>query len=129
MTLQINESIFISEGGTQKICVDINDHGQIRQRDILFLLSVIPHSVDTGMLPKCMLHLIIYVSVIKGDYNLTNVPAIIPVEKFQACFQVVAIDDTIVENDESFTIAIKAANSNDEAVGNTTVIIIDNDCK
>ena len=47
----------------------------------------------------------------------------------QACFQLVAIDDTIVESEEVFTLIIEASNSNDIVSGNVTVVIVDNDSK
>ena len=47
----------------------------------------------------------------------------------QACFQLAAIDDTIVESEEAFTLVIECANSNDIVAGNATVVIIDNDGK
>ena len=56
-------------------------------------------------------------------------PAIIPVGMSQACFQLAAIDDTIVESEETFTLVIESANSNDIVAGNATVVIIDNDGK
>ena len=56
-------------------------------------------------------------------------PAVIPVGVSQSCFQLVAIDDTIVEIDEEFTLIIEAKNSNDVISGKMTIVISDNDGK
>ena len=132
MSLRVNESVIIIEGRMQKICVVVNDYGKLRLRDIPFSFSVVPHSVNAGRLSihlcvHCTLILIMNYYVIKGDYNITNVPTVIPVGVLEACFQLVAIDDTIVESDEGFTLVIEAANPNDEVIENATVIIVDND--
>ena len=63
------------------------------------------------------------------DYNVTNVPAIIPVGESQACFQIVATDDTIVEGEEVFTLIAEAQSLNDIICDNTTINIFDNDRK
>ena len=63
------------------------------------------------------------------DYNITNVPAIVPVGESQACFQIVAIDDTIVEGEEVFTLVAEAQNSRDIICDNATINILDNDRK
>ena len=47
----------------------------------------------------------------------------------QACFQLAAVDDIIVENEEEFTLIVEVTNPNDRVVGNTTINISDNDCK
>ena len=65
----------------------------------------------------------------EGDYNITNQPAVIPVGVSQTCFQLVAIDDTIIENEEGFTLVVEAVNSNDVIVDNATIAIYDNECK
>ena len=65
--------------------------------------------------------------VVEGDYNITNQPAVIPVGVSQTCFQLVTIDDIIVETDEGFTLVVEASNSNDMVVGNATFFISDND--
>ena len=63
------------------------------------------------------------------DYNITNLPASIPVGQSEVCFQLVGVDDTIVENDEGFTLVIEATNFNDAVLSNATVIISDNERK
>ena len=40
-----------------------------------------------------------------------------------------AVDDEIIENDETFTLVVEATNPNDIVEGNTTVVISDNDRK
>ena len=64
---------------------------------------------------------------IEGEYNITNQPAVIPVGVSEACFQLVAIDDHVVENHEEFTLVVEATYSNDVVIGNATFIIADND--
>ena len=68
-------------------------------------------------------------TIFEDDYNTSNVPAVIPVGMSQSCFQLVAIDDTIVESDEEFTLIVEAKNSNDVISGKMTIVISDNDGK
>ena len=43
------------------------------------------------------------------------------------CLQLLAVDDEIVEDDETFVITFKTKNANDVVMGNVSVDIIDND--
>lgn len=45
----------------------------------------------------------------------------------EACLQLLAVDDGIVEDDEVFVITAESDNSNDIATGNVSVNILDND--
>ena len=65
----------------------------------------------------------------KSDINITNELVIIPIGVSQVCFEVFAIDDAILESEESFTLVVEAMNPNDVVDGNTTVVISDNDGK
>ena len=49
VNLQVNESVFVIEGGMQEICIVVNDYGQMRQRGIPISLSIVSHSVTIGM--------------------------------------------------------------------------------
>lgn len=40
-----------------------------------------------------------------------------------------AVDDKIVENEDEFTVIVEPSNPNDRCVGNTTIVISDNDGK
>lgn len=64
-----------------------------------------------------------------NDYNISNFSSVIPVGESQYCFQLVAVDDTIVESDEEFILVVETKNSNDIVSGNVTVVIFDNDSK
>ena len=66
---------------------------------------------------------------VESDYNIINQPAVIPVGVSDACFQLAAIDDMIIEDDENFTLVIETTNSNDKIVGKATFLISDNDGK
>ena len=77
-----------------------------------------------GLVTTCLLH-----PVDEGDYNITNQLIVIPVGMSQACFQLVAVDDTIVESEEAFIVVIEAIHSNDIVTGNATIVIVDNDSK
>ena len=65
----------------------------------------------------------------KDDLNITNQPVVIPNGVSEACFQLVAVDDGVVESNETFTLVVEATNSNDMVEENTTVVISDNDRK
>lgn len=53
----------------------------------------------------------------------------IPIGESSVCFQVLAVNDKIIENEEVFTLIVEPFNPNDIIDGNTTLIIVDNDCK
>lgn len=62
-----------------------------------------------------------------GDYSLSHLPVNIPTTVSETCFQITAIDDDIVENNEEFTLIVDTINPNDMVDGNATVNISDND--
>ena len=65
------------------------------------------------------------ISVVAGeDFMIINNTFVITPEDPQACLQFVAVDDTIVENDEELTLTIVTEG---EITGNVTIDIIDND--
>ena len=67
---------------------------------------------------------------VTGDFNITNQLVAIPVGVSEVCFQLVAVDDVIVESDEMFILVVEATNSNDMVDGNIVVVTIsDNDRK
>ena len=57
--------------------------------------------------------------------NVTNI--IIPPGDSEACLQLLATDDEIVEDDEHFIVMAETVNSNDIVNGTTSIIISDND--
>ena len=63
------------------------------------------------------------------DFNISDQLDVIHVNTSEACFQLVAIDDEVVEDDETYTLIVNALNPNDNVDANTTVIIVDNDGK
>ena len=62
-----------------------------------------------------------------GDVNIMSSVIGIPIEESEACIQLGAVDDNIVENEEEFILAVKAINMNDVLDSNTTLFISDND--
>lgn len=65
----------------------------------------------------------------ESDYSITDQPIEIPVGESEICFQLLAVDDEIVESEEEFTLIIQPTNPNDILDGNVTINIIDDDCK
>ena len=63
----------------------------------------------------------------KGEFNTSDLPFEIPARSTQACFQFEAIDDEIVESDETVSLLIETLNPFDTMDGNSTIIISDND--
>ena len=55
---------------------------------------------------------------------MTNV---IPPGDSEACFQLLAVDDETVEDDELFTVVVETGNSNDILNETATIIMSDND--
>lgn len=51
----------------------------------------------------------------------------IPSGLYEACFQVRAVDDDIIEDTELFTVMVETSNANDVVNGTTLMIISDND--
>ena len=66
---------------------------------------------------------------VESDYKLINQPTVIPVGVSDACFQLAAVEDMVIEDDKNFTLVVETANSNDKIVGKTTFLISDNDGK
>ena len=64
-----------------------------------------------------------------GDLNATDGPIHIPIGESAVCFSLEAVDDDIVEDEEMFNLIITPLNLNDLVDGNTTIVILDNDCK
>ena len=56
-----------------------------------------------------------------------NESTIIPPGVSEACFELLAVDDEIVEDNECFTVMVKAENPSDLVNGTTVMIIFDND--
>ena len=61
------------------------------------------------------------------DLTALNLTIFVPVGQMEACFQLVAINDDIAENDEIITITFEAANPMDIVSGTVTATIFDND--
>lgn len=62
-----------------------------------------------------------------GDIAAENLSITIPSGTSEACLQLLAVDDEIVEVEEVFVITLKAGNVNDVVFGNVSVNILDND--
>ena len=62
-----------------------------------------------------------------ADFTVVSEETIIPVGVLQACLQLVAVDDNIVEGDEVFIVMVEPFNPGDKINGTTSVIISDND--
>ena len=62
-----------------------------------------------------------------GDFNTSDLPVEISAGLTQACFQFEAIDDEIVESDETVSLIIDTLNPYDTMDSNSTIIISDND--
>ena len=63
-----------------------------------------------------------------GDLDISDLPTEIAVGSYEACFQLEAVDDEIVEAEERFTLVVEARNKYDTVDGNTTQItVFDND--
>ena len=69
----------------------------------------------------------VYVAI--GDFTIANMMNVIPPGVSEACLQLQAVDDEIVEDDEYFTVTVETGNSNDMVNGTTLLIISDNDGK
>ena len=67
--------------------------------------------------------------LVASDLTSNIVSSVIPPEMSEACLELVAVEDEIVENDELFTLAVDTQNSNDVVDGNVSVIVTDNDGK
>lgn len=64
-----------------------------------------------------------------SDFTIVNMSTIIPPEEFEACLQLAAVDDEIVEDHEFFIVMVEALNPNDVVNGTASIIISDNDGK
>ena len=79
--------------------------------------------IDTCRYHNCVSH--------TGDYNIVSQlqQAVLSKAASETCFQILAVDDEIVEYDEELTVVFEPTNPNDRISGNTTIIISDNDRK
>ena len=128
--IQVNESIQLIEGEMKKACVVLDDD-KVREREIPVLLTILFNDIASGMLcfiTMSLINLQILI-VFVGDFNVSDQQVVIPIEQTWACIEVGAIDDMIIESEESLTIIFTTQNSNDYVSGNTTVVISDNDGK
>ena len=63
-----------------------------------------------------------------GDLNISDLTAEIAVGSYEACIQLEAVDDMIVEAEERFILVVEARNKYDTVDGNTSQItVFDND--
>ena len=137
VSLRVNQSVNIAEGEIQKICVLVENHQVSRERVIPISVSLVTKSVTSGMSlcgPTLLTKINVVISpllhikiVDTGDYSISHLPVNIPTEVSETCFQITAIDDDIVENNEEFMLVVDAVNLNDIVDGNTAVNISDND--
>ena len=131
MNLGVIDSALITEGGVQEICVGVEDHAKSRERDIPISLVIVIHNANISMWAFIVLQSVFDAIIITGDYNIINQmqQMVISEAVFEVCFQVLAVDDEIIESEEEFTLIVEPTNQNDGIDGNTTIIISDNDCK
>ena len=71
--------------------------------------------------------MLLHLPVVAHELNITNQPEEIPIDETEVCFYVEAIDDEIVEDEETFYFAIETLDTRDTADGNSTVVVFDND--
>ena len=68
-----------------------------------------------------------YTHAAVSDFTIVNVSTIIPPGVFEACLQLVAVDDETVEDHELFIVVVETINPSDMVNGTTSIIISDND--
>ena len=64
-----------------------------------------------------------------SDLVMLDMATVIPLEKSEACFTLLAVDDSIVEDNEVFVVTIEALNPNDVINRNLLVMVADDDGK
>ena len=84
------------------------------------------HHVIAYWLVACTIN---FCFTVVKDFNISNQLEVVPVNTSEVCFQLEAIDDEIVEDEEFYTLVVNALNPNDIVDANTTVVILDNDGK
>ena len=68
-----------------------------------------------------------YIAIGMNDLTSSNQSLVISTGQFEACFQLLANEDDIVESDEAFTVMAEAIYPSDEVNGSVSVLISDND--
>ena len=121
------ESIILTEGETKEICVMVKKDNE---RNISLSFVVEPKSSASGifvLLPIIMYTIILELHADNNDFSVVSEETVIPAGALQACLQLVAVDDNIVEGTEVFTVMVEPFNPGDKINGSTSVIISDND--
>ena len=96
------------------VCLNISELTEERERDVVvYIIFISP--INSSY------------SAADGDLTAENVSITITPGMSEACFEILAIDDEIVENDEEFVVTAKADNLNDIVTGNVSINILDND--
>ena len=120
----------VSEGEVQNVCVTV---GEERERDIDVVFSILPISNTSGTSSKWYIMRTLFSDILlmlaASDLTSNIVSSVIPPEMSEACLELVAVEDEIVENDELFTLTVDTENSNDVIDGNVSVVVMDNDGK
>ena len=120
----------VSEGEVQNVCVTV---GEERERDIDVVFSILPISNTSGTSSKWYIMRTLFSDILlmlaASDLTSNIVSSVIPPEMSEACLELVAVEDEIVENDELFTLTVDTENSNDVVDGNVSVVVMDNDGK
>ena len=96
------------------VCLNISELTEERERDVvvyIIFISPINSSYSTA----------------DSDLTAENVSITITPGMSEACFEILAVDDEIVENDEEFVVTAEADNPNDIVNGNVSINILDND--
>ena len=66
-------------------------------------------------------------SIAVEDIAILNTSIAISPGQSEACIQLLAVDDMIVESEERFTLRVEAADPSDTVNGNVSISISDND--
>ena len=62
-----------------------------------------------------------------NDFMANTVSIVLPPGESEVCFELLAVDDDIVEHTEEFTLTVEAANVHDRVNGTAIFTILDND--
>lgn len=104
------------------------------ERNISLSFTVEPKSATSGIyIFYCLLSILCiplqYYELHAGnnDFVVISEETVIPAGILQACIQLAAVDDNIVEGYEAFAVIAEPSNPSDTINGSTSVIISDND--
>ena len=126
--ITLDQSLIFGEGETQRVCAVVDEQSYERERNIYISFSVTPESygASSNLIPKhaCMNDPIQHTISDSSDLIIENMSSIIPPGSSEACLQLEAVDDDIVEGVDVFAVT---ADSADTVNGNVSIIVTDND--